>query len=112
MKKLLSERFQELAGLKPLYTLKEEIDLLPRDNEDDAYYVVYQSLKDKNGTSKGEAKEFKKFPFTDESSSKSSREDAERLIKNQKVGNSSPMKNGDKIVYNIGVHNPLNIPVK
>ena len=46
--------------------LNETIKLLPRDNKDESYYVIYQ--KDDSGT-----KELKKFPFTDADSSKEAR---------------------------------------
>ena len=42
MKKLLSERFQQLAGIKPLYQLDEKQDF--SDSFDDAY--IEKMLKD------------------------------------------------------------------
>lgn len=100
-KQLLKERFQQLAGLKSLY----ELDSLPRDNEDEGYYVIYQSHKSQRGgdgvdaSNASTSKEFKKFPFTDEPTSKEAREEAHKQARMMN-------NNEDRFTYTVGQYNP------
>ena len=77
--------------------LNETIKLLPRDNKDESYYVIYQ--KDDSGT-----KELKKFPFTDADSSKEARKKAEQVAKSMRSSNTD-----SKITNPIGLVNPKGI---
>ena len=79
--------------------LNEIIKLLPRDNEDESYYVIYQVIEGDPNT-----KELKKFPFTDADSSKKAREQAERVAKSMRSGNTD-----SKITNPIGLVNPKGI---
>ena len=73
---------------------------------DEGYYVVYQSHKSSRGgdgvdvSNASTSKEFKKFPFTDEPTSKEAREEAH---KHARLMNDDIT---DRFIYTVGQYNP------